>query len=57
MQALEFVSHESSSMSHIYLITDGAVDNEKDICNVVQDFGAKKGKLPFRISTFGIGKN
>ncbi|KAL2933117.1 hypothetical protein RDABS01_016236 [Bienertia sinuspersici] len=55
-QALEMLSHETSLMSHIFLITDGTVDNEKDICNFVQDFGAGKGNLPFlRISTFGIG--
>lgn len=55
-QALEMVSHERNSMSLIYLITDGAVENERDICNVVQDFCAAKGGTPFlRISTFGIG--
>ncbi|XP_021716550.1 uncharacterized protein LOC110684405 [Chenopodium quinoa] len=55
-QALEMVSHDSSSMAHIFLITDGAVENERDICNVVQDYCITKEKLPFlRISTFGIG--
>ncbi|XP_021865385.1 uncharacterized protein [Spinacia oleracea] len=55
-QALKMVSHESNSMAHIFLITDGAVENERDICNVVQDSCGSKGKLPFlRISTFGIG--
>lgn len=57
IQALKMVSHESNSMAHIFLITDGAVENERDICNVVQDSCGSKGKLPFlRISTFGIGK-
>lgn len=58
LQALEMVSHERNSMSLIYLITDGAVENERDICNVVQDFCAAKDGTPFlRISTFGIGKH
>lgn len=56
IQALDMMSHESNSISLIYLITDGAVENERDICNVVQDSCTAKGKVPFlRISTFGIG--
>ncbi|KAK9726880.1 hypothetical protein RND81_05G243200 [Saponaria officinalis] len=55
-QAIEMVPYESNSLSFIFLVTDGAVENEKDICNVVKDSSMNKQGLPFpRISTFGIG--
>ena len=52
------VSHESNSMTHIFLITDGAVENERDICNVVQEACTAEASSPYlRISTLGIGKH
>ncbi|KAL9235503.1 hypothetical protein vseg_010256 [Gypsophila vaccaria] len=55
-QALEMVSHESDSLSFIFLLTDGAVQNEREICNVVRNYcSSKEGSSSPRISTFGIG--
>ncbi|GMH16042.1 hypothetical protein Nepgr_017883 [Nepenthes gracilis] len=54
-QAIEMLSKESDSMSFIFLITDGAVENERVICNVVRGHLAEGGLLCPRISTFGIG--
>ncbi|KAK9734443.1 hypothetical protein RND81_04G140100 [Saponaria officinalis] len=55
-QALEMVSHKSNSISFIFLVTDGAVANEREICNVVKNYCSSKEGLPSpRISTFGIG--
>ncbi|KAL9228500.1 hypothetical protein vseg_004076 [Gypsophila vaccaria] len=55
-QAIEMVPNESSSISYIFLVTDGAVENEKEICNVVKDSSMNKKGSPLpRISTFGIG--
>ena len=58
LQALEMVSDRSNStMPFLFLITDGAVENERDICNVVKDYCAERSGLDFpRISTFGLGK-
>ncbi|KAJ8441132.1 hypothetical protein Cgig2_006961 [Carnegiea gigantea] len=57
-QALHMVSHGSNSISFIFLITDGAVENERDICNLVKVYCTKETGLAFpRISTFGIGKD
>ncbi|XP_074288438.1 uncharacterized protein LOC141613590 isoform X2 [Silene latifolia] len=53
-QALEMVSHEDNSISFVFLVTDGAVENEIDICNMVKDSCMKRSSSP-RISTFGIG--
>lgn len=56
-QALEMVLDKSNSMPFIFLITDGAVENERDICNVVKDYCTEKTGLHFpRVSTFGLGK-
>lgn len=55
-QALEMVSHETNLMPFIFLVTDGAVENERDICNVVKDHCRERAGLPVpRISTLGIG--
>jgi len=52
------VSHESNSISFIFLITDGAVENERDICNLVKVYCTKEAGLAFpRICTFGIGED
>ncbi|KAH9621873.1 hypothetical protein KSS87_008177 [Heliosperma pusillum] len=53
-QALEMVSHEDNSISFVFLVTDGAVENEIDICNMAKDSCMKRSAFP-RISTFGIG--
>lgn len=55
-QALEMVLDKTNSMPFIFLITDGAVENERDICNVVKDYCTEKTGLHFpRVSTFGLG--
>ncbi|GAB4841966.1 hypothetical protein Ancab_011923 [Ancistrocladus abbreviatus] len=54
-QAMEMLSKENDSMSFIFLITDGAVENERVICNIVKDQLGRGGLLCPRISTLGIG--
>ncbi|XP_026450279.1 von Willebrand factor A domain-containing protein 5A-like isoform X2 [Papaver somniferum] len=56
-QAMEMLSNifDSDSISHIFLITDGSVENEKHICELIRNQVAAKGSRFPRISTFGIG--
>ncbi|MCL7049426.1 hypothetical protein MKW94_029225 [Papaver nudicaule] len=56
-QAMEMLSNmfDSDSIPHIFLITDGSVENEKHICELVRNQVATRGSRFPRISTFGIG--
>lgn len=41
----------------VYLVTDGSVENEREICNSMKESCSRKEKsISPRISTFGIGK-
>ncbi|KAG8657138.1 hypothetical protein MANES_03G041700v8 [Manihot esculenta] len=53
-QAMELVSNTHGSFPVIYLITDGAVENERQICDVMQSHLTSKGSICPRIYTFGI---
>lgn len=44
------------SIPFIFLITDGAVEDEREICNFMKGY-ASAGSICPRISTFGIGKD
>ena len=46
-----FHSNNNKDLNFIYLITDGSVKNERNICNVVQ----KRLPKNTRLLTFGIG--
>nr|XP_043622621.1 uncharacterized protein LOC122594217 [Erigeron canadensis] len=55
-QALKMFSGTSKSIPMVFFITDGAVENERQICDVMQRQLQKKGsELCPRINTFGIG--
>lgn len=45
----------SGSMPLIFLITDGAVEDERHICNVVEGHLRNRGPICPCICTFGIG--
>lgn len=54
-QAMEMLSKANSSIPLIFLITDGSVEDERHICNVVKDHLRNGGSISPRIFTFGIG--
>lgn len=49
------VTQTSGSIPLIFLITDGAVEDERQICNVVEGHLRNRGPICPRICTFGIG--
>ncbi|KAL3535507.1 hypothetical protein ACH5RR_003968 [Cinchona calisaya] len=54
-QALEMLSDTHNSIPIIFLITDGAVEDERHICDVMKRRLVDKRKIFPRIYTFGIG--
>ncbi|WOL03906.1 inter-alpha-trypsin inhibitor heavy chain H3-like [Canna indica] len=54
-EAIGLLSSTENSIPQIFLITDGAVDGEQNICHTIRTHLTKKGSLSPRISTFGIG--
>ncbi|XP_027177425.1 inter-alpha-trypsin inhibitor heavy chain H3 isoform X2 [Coffea eugenioides] len=54
-QAMEMLSDTKSSIPIIFLITDGAVEDERRICDVMKRRLMDKRKMFPRIYTFGIG--
>ena len=50
------VGKTGESIPLIFLITDGSVEDEKDICNIVKDQLVDGGLNCPRICTFGIGE-
>ncbi|KAL8208464.1 hypothetical protein R6Q57_007876 [Mikania cordata] len=55
-QALKMFSGTRKSIPMVFFITDGAVENERQICEVMQKQLKNKGSEQFpRIHTFGIG--
>ncbi|KAL6335238.1 hypothetical protein AAG906_029472 [Vitis piasezkii] len=54
-QAIEMLTKTSGSMPLIFLITDGAVEDERHICNVVEGHLRNRSPICPRICTFGIG--
>lgn len=54
-QAMEMLSDTKNSIPIIFLITDGAVEDERHICNVMKLRLMDKRKMFPRIYTFGIG--
>ncbi|XP_031490840.1 uncharacterized protein LOC116257954 isoform X1 [Nymphaea colorata] len=54
-EAMKMFSKSLSSVPQIFLITDGSVKDEKNICHVVQNHIRSMGLNSPRISTFGIG--
>ncbi|KAI3938866.1 hypothetical protein MKW92_012489 [Papaver armeniacum] len=56
-QAIDMLSaaESSDSVPLIFLATDGTVEDEKHICDVMKSHMQNKGSMSPRISTFGIG--
>lgn len=58
MAATDMVAAVPTHLPFVFLITDGKVENEKDICNWALHLGVDprfKGRQVPRVSTFGIG--
>lgn len=54
-QALEMISNTHKCTPLIFLITDGAVENERNICDVMKSHLTNQGSISPRLYTFGIG--
>ncbi|KAJ6701162.1 INTER ALPHA-TRYPSIN INHIBITOR HEAVY CHAIN-LIKE PROTEIN [Salix koriyanagi] len=54
-QAIKMLAETTDSIPLIFLITDGAVEDERDICNFVKGSLTCRGSISIRICTFGIG--
>ncbi|CAA0829462.1 inter-alpha-trypsin inhibitor heavy chain-related [Striga hermonthica] len=54
-QAFNMFSKTGGLLPIIFLITDGAVEDEKDICDAMRGHLMKEGLTTPRICTFGIG--
>lgn len=55
---MKLLEKSTDSVPLIFLVTDGAVEDERDICNFVKSYvsSGQSFRTP-RIYTFGIGKN
>ncbi|XP_057977482.1 uncharacterized protein LOC131164366 isoform X2 [Malania oleifera] len=54
-QAIEMLSKTSDSIPLIFLVTDGTVEDERNICSALKVRFTGEGSICPRISTFGIG--
>ncbi|GMI73017.1 hypothetical protein like AT1G19110 [Hibiscus trionum] len=54
-QAMKLLSDTSDSIPLIFLITDGSVEDEREICNSMKGYLTSKRSVSPRICTFGIG--
>ncbi|CAD5193416.1 unnamed protein product [Musa acuminata subsp. malaccensis] len=54
-EAICLLSSMKNSIPHIFLVTDGAVEDERNICHTVRTHLANRDSIAPRISTFGIG--
>ncbi|XP_063946819.1 uncharacterized protein LOC135151692 [Daucus carota subsp. sativus] len=54
-KAIDMFSSTQSTFPIIILITDGAVEDERDICDILESHMTKSRSLHPRIYTFGIG--
>lgn len=54
-QAMELFSHSPGSIPIIFLITDGSVEDERHICDVMTSYLTNEESIHPRIYTFGIG--
>ena len=53
---MQLLSAASDAVPYVFLITDGAVDNEREICKSMEALIRTAGPRAPRISTFGIGR-
>ncbi|XVE88610.1 hypothetical protein DITRI_Ditri19aG0083100 [Diplodiscus trichospermus] len=54
-QAIKLLSDTSDGIPLIFLITDGSVEDEREICNVMKGYLTSGRSVSPRICTFGIG--
>ncbi|XP_042508182.1 inter alpha-trypsin inhibitor, heavy chain 4-like [Macadamia integrifolia] len=54
-QAMEMLSNTRDSIPLIFLITDGSVEDERHICDVMKSNLTNRGSMAPRIFSFGIG--
>jgi hypothetical protein len=54
-QAFQLLRMNLDAVPYIFLITDGAVADERKICRLIQAAVTSRGGKAPRISTFGIG--
>lgn len=55
VQAIEMLSSAQSSVPIIFLVTDGTVEDERQICAMVKNHMINGESICPRIYTFGIG--
>ncbi|KAL6226811.1 hypothetical protein ACLB2K_000771 [Fragaria x ananassa] len=53
--AIDMLSNSNGSLPIIFLVTDGAVEDERQICDVIKKRLASDNAISPRIYTFGIG--
>lgn len=54
-EALALLSNSHGALPQIFLVTDGSVEDERNICHTVKTQLTNKGSISPRISTFGLG--
>ncbi|KAM3254208.1 hypothetical protein ACQJBY_047998 [Aegilops geniculata] len=54
-EALALLSNSDGALPQIFLVTDGSVEDERNICHTVKTQLTNKGSISPRISTFGLG--
>lgn len=54
---MKLLAETTDAVPLIFLITDGAVQDERDICNFVKGSTTSEGSISPRIFTLGIGKD
>ncbi|GLU22484.1 hypothetical protein SLE2022_385550 [Rubroshorea leprosula] len=54
-QAIKLLADASDSIPLLFLITDGAVEDEREICNSMKDYMTSRVSISPCICTFGIG--
>ncbi|CAN6300590.1 unnamed protein product [Urochloa humidicola] len=54
-EAMTLLSNSRDALPQIYLVTDGSVDDERNICHTVKTQLINRGSKSPRISTFGLG--
>jgi hypothetical protein len=52
---MESLANTKGSIPQIFLITDGTVEDERDICANIRTRNSNSKQISPRISTFGIG--
>ncbi|KAJ0988484.1 hypothetical protein J5N97_006840 [Dioscorea zingiberensis] len=54
-KAISLLSNSRELLPHIFLITDGSAEDERDICSSMRNHVSNHQDISPRISTFGIG--